>query len=146
MKIKIQKVMTIFRAIAGSMVLGSVLFVGLPVTETHAFCSSGNGSSQYVAIPLRKDWGREEAQYSSTCDYDGIYKGRVRDLLTDGKYVHVRLASRRDMSNEFSHTYTGQSRNFTMWGSWHMRICKSGTPLGVGKSDSRCSAVVYAGT
>lgn len=89
-------------------------------------------------------WGAERSQYPATCDGDQVYLGAVGDRETDGRYVQVRLSTDREMKREWIHTYTGRYwRNYRMWGSaYYMRICKSGTPVGVSKGDSRCSLVV----
>lgn len=90
-------------------------------------------------------WGEEGGRYHGTCDGDGEYRGYVRDLYTDGRYVQVRLSTERSMRREWIQTYTGSSwRNYRSWGrgTYYMRICKSGTPIGVSEGDSRCSYTI----
>lgn len=87
-------------------------------------------------------WGEERSQYASTCDGDGEYRGVVRDLETDGRYVQVRLSTENKMKREWIQTYTGRNwKKYRSWGSgtYYMRICKSGTPIGVAHDDERCS-------
>jgi len=146
MMISIRRTLAFTSMAALPLVLASVLSIGVPAGEAQAYCNVGNGTARTFSATISKWWGREESQYASTCDFDGIYKGRVRDMKQDGRYVQVRLASRSDMSNEWIHTYTGSSRNYTMWGAWKMRICKSGTPLRVSINDHRCSKPVDAST
>lgn len=56
-----------------------IQFDGSPAS---AGCQGTNNS-----FPLYEYWGREEAQYSSTCDWDTIYAGKVQDNWTDGYCV-----------------------------------------------------------
>lgn len=46
------------------------------------------------AFPSQIDvgWGKEDVRYSTTCDLDGIYAGKVLDSLTDGSCVTVQYA------------------------------------------------------
>lgn len=146
MNISIRKTSTFTSMAAVPLIVASVLSISMPAGDAQAYCNVGNGTARTFSATIKTWWGREESQYASTCDYDGIYKGRVKDLYKDGRYVQVRLASRYDMSNEWIHTYTGSSRNYTMWGVWYMRICKSGTPLRASTNDYRCSKPVAAFT
>lgn len=120
-------------SILASTIVAVVCFTA-PMKNAHAYCESVNRG-----FSIFDYWGTESFRYWSTCDGDGYYAGRVRDLEQDGRYVQVRLSTRRDMSNEWIQAYTGSSSNYSIWGSWYIRICKSGTPLGVDVSDLRCA-------
>ena len=147
MKNRKVKVLTIAGGLLSTIMLAAVVNVSVLPQKAHAHCwSTGNPGSLVGKANPAGVWGQEFVQYESTCDGDGVYKGRVSDVETDGRYVQVRLATRADMKNEFIHVYTGLRRNYTMYGSWHMRICKSGTPIGVDLKDDRCSKKVFART
>ncbi len=87
-----------------------------------AYCSQWGS-----AATITPYWGQERVQYSSTCDGDDIYKGKVRDVYTDGKCVTVQVGASSlgpwiTMTSACSWSYV----NFTAWttGYEDIRICR----------------------
>lgn len=136
------------------LIIASATLGSLSINHAYAACfidsNTGKSFSHGIASHINSTigdhtgniWGQEGAQYGATCDGDGEYRGFVRDLYTDGRYVQVRLSTESSMEREWIQTYTGSTwHNYRSWGRgrFYMRICKSGTPIGVPEGDSRCS-------
>ena len=147
MKIRDKKCLSISGGLLSALMVAGVLSVSVLPQNAHAYCNY-KGEPKWLDSWLFHDgrWGAGGPQYSSTCDGDNIYKGTIKDIKEDQRYVQVRLASRLDMSNEFIHVYTGTYREYTMWGKWYMRLCRSDAPRAVSRDDNRCSKVVWATT
>lgn len=72
--------------------VGLVIAVVLGVVAVGAPAEAGCPSwgDPYTAwTPTGQIYGTEWARYASTCDGDGIYKGKVVDELTDGSCVYI---------------------------------------------------------
>lgn len=87
-----------------------------------AYCNEW-GSAQSIS----PGWGYEYVQYSSTCDWDNVYKGKVRDAKTDGYCVTVQVATSSlgpwaNHASSCSSSYT----YFTAWTSSYdeIRLCR----------------------
>lgn len=118
---------------------------GLAASPAAAYCNANISGGNAVAVSISQSWGKEgpRSTPTATCsDGDTIYSGKIWDLSSDGHYVQVRLASSSSMSNEFVQSFTGSASNYSAWGSWWLRICKSGTSLGAPVTSSGCSGRV----
>lgn len=108
-----------------TLVLSGVAFVATSPTA-RAFCENPNTAGQ-----LNPSWGREHTPNVSTCDGDGIYKGKVTDKVSDGFCVTVQFKEGSTIytqgvsCNATGLNYTFWDQNGNTWSS--IRICKQGT-------------------
>lgn len=103
-------------------ILGILIF-GSP-QPVEAYCVQ-----PFTADPLITAWGKETTPNQNTCDGDGIYKGKVFDILTDGSCVWVQF---REGSTVYTQATSCNASgiNYTFWDQngnsfSDIRICRS---------------------
>jgi hypothetical protein len=104
--------------------LGSAVVGSEPAA---AWCGPGGAYGSGL-----QSFGEETYQYYSTCDRDGIYKGKVRDnpWVSDGYCAHVRLSNGGGWFSQAS-SCTSTWANYTVWNapSYAAKVCKGTTNI-----------------
>ncbi|HHC08077.1 MAG TPA: hypothetical protein ENK55_05115 [Actinobacteria bacterium] len=98
--------------------LAAVVTAGLFVvgaSPSPAGCPSW-GDPYTAWTPTGQIYGTEWARYPSTCDGDGIYKGKVVDELTDGSCVYIQYReSSGDSWRTQAYDCSESGSSYTYW-------------------------------
>ena len=111
-----------------------LVVIAVLASASLASISSSNEAGAYCSewgynLELSTTWGAETAQYSSTCDWDNIYKSKVKDSKTDGYCVEVQVATQWAGPWVALTAQCNLSwKHFTAWTTTYdlIRICKLG--------------------